>query len=284
MSFVDFAHRHGVLIDYAKLYASDKIKRCGTVDKPRSDNGAYFWDGERGWVMNWSNGSNVIWYQDKNAKPWTDEDKKAWMDKRRESAKAQEQKYEQTAQKALEILKTAKLQEHQYLEYKGLPEEKGLVIGDKLYVPMRNVVTNKIQGFQTIFWDASERRYDKKMLPGMRAKDAVLFLGDKNSGEYWLVEGFVTGLSLRNALKSVGVPATVVVCFSANNLVNVADKIKGAKFVFADNDQSKVGEESAKKTGLPWVMADEVGWDANDLHYHKGLFAVISKVMQCRNS
>ena len=53
-------------------------------------------------------------------------------------------------------------------------------------------------------------------------------------------------------------------------------------FVFADNDESKTGEKSAQSTGLPWTMADEVGWDANDLHAHNGLFAVVKKIMMCR--
>ena len=36
MSFIDFARIHGVEIDPNRLFASDRIKRCGTVDKPRS--------------------------------------------------------------------------------------------------------------------------------------------------------------------------------------------------------------------------------------------------------
>jgi len=54
VSFIDFARGYGVEIDYSKLYPSDRIKRCGTTEKPKSSNGAYFWDGERGWVMNWA--------------------------------------------------------------------------------------------------------------------------------------------------------------------------------------------------------------------------------------
>jgi hypothetical protein len=30
-SFIDFARVHGVSIDPNRLYASDKIKRCGTL-------------------------------------------------------------------------------------------------------------------------------------------------------------------------------------------------------------------------------------------------------------
>jgi putative DNA primase/helicase len=120
-------------------------------------------------------------------------------------------------------------------------------------------------------------RYEKKMLTGMRAKNAVLYLGDRDAPEAWLVEGFATGLSVRHALRSVGIPASVVICFSASNLIQVADQIKGTRFVFADNDDSKTGEKSAMATGLPWTMADRVGWDANDLHLGDSLFAVVGK-------
>ena len=74
----------------------------------------------------------------------------------------------------------------------------------------------------------------------------------------------------------------MVICFSASNLVQVADQIKGKKFVFADNDESKTGEKSALATGLPWTMADTVGWDANDLHLKDSLFAVVGKIMELR--
>ena len=81
MSFIDFARAHGVEIDYNKLYPSERIKRTGTVSKPKSDNGAYFWDGQRGWVMDWSGEARVVWYEDPHAKPWTDEEKRAWASK-----------------------------------------------------------------------------------------------------------------------------------------------------------------------------------------------------------
>ena len=79
-------------------------------------------------------------------------------------------------------------------------------------------------------------------------------------------------------------PASVVVCFSASNMVQVAEQIPGRRFVFADNDESQTGEKAAQQTGLPWTMADTVGWDANDLHTHSGLFAVVAKIMQCRQT
>jgi phage/plasmid primase-like uncharacterized protein len=282
MRFIDFARLNGVEIDPNRLYASDKIKRCGTVEKPKSGNGAYFWDGERGWVMDWSGEARVIWFEDPHAKPWTDEEKRAWASKRASAASDQDKKYEQVALQADITLRSAKYDHHPYLEIKGFKETRGLVLDDKLLIPMRNVVTNKLQGYQSIRWDIESRKYEKKMLHGMRAKNAVLTLGNRDVGESWLVEGFATGLSLKYALKSVGIPAAVVICFSASNLIQVADQVAGQKYVFADNDESKTGEKSAISTGLPWTMADTVGWDANDLHQRESLFAVVAKIMELK--
>jgi len=282
MSFINFARAHGVEIDPNRLYASDKIKRCGTVDKPKSGNGAYFWDGQRGWVMDWSGEARVVWYEDPHAKPWTDEEKRAWASKRATAASDQDKKYELAAQKADIVLRSAKMNSHPYLEIKGFKEMRAHVIDDKLLVPMRNVATSKLQGYQEIFWDELNRKYEKKMLHGMRAKNAVLCMGSKDAGEVWFVEGYATGLSLHKALRSVGLQSAVMICFSASNMVQVADQVKGPRFIFADNDASETGQKSAISTGLPWTMANTVGWDANDLHQKESLFAVVSKVMDLR--
>jgi len=283
MNFIDFARAHGLEIDPARFYPSEKIRRCGTVDKPRSLNGSYLWDGERGWCFNWSEEAKVIWYNNPSAKPWTDEEKRLWSAKRASAASEQEQRYQQAAIQADITLRSAKYDNHAYLDIKGFKETRGLVLDERLLVPMRNVVTNKLQGYQSIHWNMEERKYEKKMLTGMRAKNAVLYLGERDAPESWLVEGFATGLSVRHALRSVGIPAAVVICFSASNLIQVADQIKGNRLIFADNDESKTGEKSAIQTGLPWTMADQVGWDANDLHVKEGVFSVVAKIMQLRS-
>lgn len=282
MSFIDFARANGVDIDISRLYPSENIKRTGTVEKPKSTNGAYYWDGQRGWVFDWSGASTVIWYENPNAKPWTEEEKRAWMDRRRSQQSDQQKRYEKVGLQAEAILKSAKLDHHNYLEYKGFKDEKGLVLGDKLLIPMRNVVTNKVTGYQSIVFDYTTHKYDKKMLLGMRARNSVLLIGDRKGEEFWLVEGYATGLSLHQALRSCGLKASVVVCFSASNLVAVADQIKGKRFIFADNDASETGQKAAESTGLPWTMADEQGWDANDLHIKSGLFNVVAKIMELK--
>lgn len=280
MNFVDFARAHGVEIDYSQLYPSDRIRRCGTVDKPNSTNGAFFYDGGRGWVFNWSGEARVCWFE--SDKPWTDAEKREWAVKRQQASSEKDRTYEVAAQKADVTLRLAKMEPHPYLEIKGFKDMKALVLEDKLLIPMRNVVTDKIQGYQQIYWDQEARKYEKKMLHGMRAKNAVLCMGPREALEIWFVEGYATGLSVHKALRSMGLHGSVVVCFSASNMVQVADQLKGDRFVFADNDLSKTGEQSAISTGLPWTMADECGMDANDLHKKKGLMAVQKKIMDIR--
>ena len=175
----------------------------------------------------------------------------------------QQHKYEQVALQADIVLRSAKLENHPYLTAKGFGEEKGFVLDDKLLIPMRNVATNKLQGYQQIIWDTNERKYVKKMLTGMRAKNAVFRIGEKG-GDTWLVEGYVTGLSVHKALRSVGLKSCVVVCFSAGNMKKIASSISEGGLVVADNDASTTGEKTAKEIGWPYWLSDVVGEDAND--------------------
>lgn len=282
MSFLDFAKQHGLDISLANFYPSDKIRRCGTIDKPKSDNGAYLWDGKRGWVMNWAMDAKVHYYHDKNATPWTDAEKREWRRKRQEAAKAKAETHKTVAAKAAETLREATPKSHIYLDVKGFRDAQGLVKGDKLLIPMRNVRTNELTGYQEIWWDRTIKGYQKKMLYGMKAAESVFYLGKARSNEYWLVEGYATGLSVKDALKRACIDATVVICFSANNLVAVSKLLDGEKFVFADNDKSGAGESAAKATGLRYAMSDVEGWDANDVHRIYGILILMEIILKVR--
>lgn len=280
MTFTDFAQAHGVVID--DLYASDRIRRCPTTDKPRSKNGAYFWDGDRGWVFNWSGEAKTQWFSDPNAKPWTDEEKRAWAMKRQTAAADTERKNESAALHAARLMRSSVPGPHDYLTRKGLGASQGMVLPDgALLVPMRNLHTNDLQGGQVIRWMADEMRWEKKMLPGMKAKGAVLRLG-KSTQETFLCEGYATGLSIELAARSVGLSASVLVTFSDSNMVYVAPMVKGRGFVFADHDKSGAGERAAKETGLPYCMSPLIAEDANDVHVRAGLMAVAQLLMEVR--
>lgn len=284
MSFIQFARAHGVEIDPARLYPSAKIKRCGTVEKPRSRNGAYFWDGMRGWVFNWAGQAQVQWFNDPAAKPWTEAEKAAWKAQRQAQRIRQEQGYQRAAQQAHELLRTATPGTHSYLHAKGFPQAQGLIAPDgALLIPMRHHQTNALQGVQMIRWLEEERRHDKKMQPyGMKAAGAVHRMGSNNTFETCLVEGYATGLSVLEALRGMGVQAVVLVCFSSHNLTLVAQGVHGRAYVFADHDKSGTGQGAAEQTGLPWCMSPIEGEDANDLHQRAGVLAVRQLLMQVR--
>lgn len=282
-TFIDFARAHGVDIDHSRFFASERIQRCGTVDKPRSKNGAFFWDGARGWIWNWQAEARIQWFDDPHAKPWTEADKQAWRARRDAMRANQDAEHQRAARRAAELLRSAKPGEHNYLHVKGFPDAQGLVLPDgALLVPMRDLRSNDLRGAQLIRWVELDRKYEKKMLPGMRARGAVFRMGDRTASETFFVEGYATGLSLVAALRSVGLRAAVLVCFSASNMVEVARQVPGRGFVYADNDVSETGQIAAEKTGLPYCMSDTVGFDANDQHLQHGLMSVAAKVMEVR--
>lgn len=281
--FVTFAHAHGVLVDHAKLFSSQRIHRCGTTDKPRSKNGAFFFDGQRGWVWDWSGEARVQWWNDPTAKPWTDAEKEQWRRDREASRSAQQRSYAEAAQRAQALLDTAKADVHDYLHLKGFRDLRAPVLEDgALAVPMRNIVTNRLQGLQLIRWDGEARKWVKKMTYGMQARNAVFRMGPPKAKELIFCEGYATGLSLEVAARQLRLHAAVVVCFSAGNIKPVADQVQGRKYVYADNDASGAGERAAFEAGLPYCMSDTVGYDANDDHQKHGLMAVCKKLMDLR--
>ena len=80
MRFVEFARVCG--IDIRRLRDDGKIHRCPTLEHPRSDNGAYAFDGKRGWCMAWDAGGETHWYG-ADPKEWTPEERAAWKDRQR---------------------------------------------------------------------------------------------------------------------------------------------------------------------------------------------------------
>jgi len=278
MQFTDFARSHGVEIK--NLLSGEKIRRCATTEHPKKRNGAYFWDGERGWVFNWETDAQTHWFSSDD-KPWTESEKQEWKRRQQSNFEKQERDYAAAARKAQAILQQAETKQHDYLIRKGFPDAQGLVLPDgALVIPMRNVRTNTIQGFQRIQWVDME--WQKKMMPDMRAKYAVFRMGPKNASETVFCEGYATGLSIYQAARMFGLDMAVVVCFSANNMIAVADQIPGKKYVYADNDASGTGEAAAIKTGLPFCMSGTVGNDANDDHQQFGLMSVVQRLMDVR--
>lgn len=279
--FLQFATAHGLQIDH--LFPADKVQRCATADKPRSKNGAWFWDGFRGWVSDWAQGGEIHWFDNPQAKTWTDADRTAWANRKRAAEHRLTEGWGRAALQAGLMLQGTELKTHDYLHRKGLPDALGLVTEDgSLLVPMRNYQTNALQGVQVIRWVPEAMKWEKKMLPGMRAKGCALRLGPKQAIDTFLCEGYATGLSIELAARLMRLNAAVLICFSDSNMVHVASMVKGRAFVCADNDESGAGQRAAEKTNFPFCMSPHLGEDFNDLHVRAGLMPAAQMLMKVR--
>lgn len=279
MHFDDFCRDHGLLVEHV---VEGRWMRVPTTDHPRKRNGAYKLMGSVGWCQNHAASPEVSkWSATDENGPRVRTQQMA--NEAREFEARMQAKilagWNRAAERAEQMLREATQATHPYLHIKGLADLLGLVAADgSLLVPMRHCRTNVLAGVQRIRWLPEERRYEKKMLPGMRAKEAVFRMGLPSARQTWLVEGYATGLSVRAAIKLLCLRDAVLVCFSAGNLTRVAPLLPGARLVFADHDESGTGQQAAVATGLPYCMSSAFG-DANDLHQREGIFKVASLMM-----
>jgi len=252
MSFEEFAQSHGLLIDHV---VEGRWMRVPTTDHPRKKNGAYIFDGRSGLVQNHAVHESPIRYQ--SNEPYVPDPHAAAKRERRIAE--QQQKQVDAAKKAAFIYNNVTVEPHPYLIRKGFAEPakvwKGL-----LTVPMR--VDGKLVGLQLIQADGT-----KKFLSGQRTKGASLVID--NHGRNVLVEGLATGLSVRRALKSMRQRYTIHVCFSAGNMVEIAQSVQDP-LVIADNDP--MGISIAKKIASRYWLG-EAGEDFNDFEQRVGVQA-----------
>lgn len=201
------------------------------------------------------------------------------------------------------LIAAATLSTHPYLVAKGFPDEQAMIVssdtvrkvvgeyivptgaGSAVMIPARRA--GKVTSAQLI-WESGV----KKFLFGGEMGGASHRIA---SGAYtWLCEGYATSLSVRLALKGLGMQSTVLCCFSASNIVAVARQARNRTFVAADNDKPLeqfgwlgAGEHYAKQTDLPYGMPPDVGLDFNDMHQRDGIFAVqrvLTSVMSGRRA
>jgi len=266
MTFEDFARIHGLIIDHVIPH---KQVRTPTEDHPRKQNGSYKFLGHVGFVMNWATMAEpAVWFPDKKtasveviAKPSIDH------------AKEKERLAKKASDKAGWILHQCKQETHPYLASKGFPDELGNVWTKDneriLVIPMR--IDKRLVGCQLI-----NDKGVKKFLYGQTTKGATLTMNAK--GLPIFCEGYATALSVREAMIANNVKYSIHVCFSASNMKLIAGKFPYG-LIIADNDNSHVGEITARKTGKPYWISPAVSEDFNDAHQRLGLKKVASSLL-----
>ena len=261
MDFLTFCRVQGILIDHLPLMG--EWKRYPTEDHPRSRNGAVKYLGTHGFAQNHALSTEVSLWQSEEKYDLKKQESISKLVQDAEREKLTRQKA--AADKAAFILKNAQFAQHQYLKDKGFPDEHGYVFLSEgislLVIPMR--VKNALVGVQLIDPDGN-----KRFLFGQRTSNAE-FIFD-NKGPHIFCEGYATALSIRLALKNLKKRYTIHVCFSAGNMLKVSDGMQG--HIVCDNDESKTGENTAKRIGLPFWISEIIGEDFNDFQRRLGLF------------
>ncbi|MFN8758844.1 MAG: hypothetical protein ACK5XA_08550 [Tagaea sp.] len=278
MSFGEFLQSIGLLVDHPRLDGA--IHRCPTRTKPRKKNGAYQFFGTHGWgqahdehlyPVIWRDDGQIRFEPRAPAPPQVDMAARLGELKQQRAA---------AAQRARAIIGECTTGTHPYFGLKGFPAEQGLIDPQGfLVIPMRRFL--RYESIVSVQWIDDEGA--KKFLPGGAAKGACYVIGSQKAHTSWFVEGYIDGLTLRAALRKLYRDDNVVVCFSAGNLIHVAE-LAGEGFVFADNDASMTGQRAAEATGLKWTMSPSTGNDVNDDMLAHGLDYVVDHLRRFLSS
>lgn len=265
--------------------------KANTTGKNGSGDGRLICDDFRVTAHNWQTGESITVWLNEQRSP---EEKRRFAKQRQEDERKARDRSDNAAAIAQRIVSAAKADHHAYLARKGFPDERPLVLdaktiaeiggrylapeggGDAIVVPAR--IGERITSVQLI-WESGAKKF--------------LFGGDMSGAAHriatgsatWLCEGFATGLSLRAALRALNRRDTVLVCFSASNIVKVAAQVQGRRYIAADHDAPPAanpdqfggigaGKYFARKSGQPFLMPPIEGTDINDLQQAEGIFAV----------
>jgi putative DNA primase/helicase len=271
MDFIQFARSHGIIIN--ELPEIGVWKRYPTQDHPRKRNGAVKFMGTHGFVQNHALSTvTSLWKPDSIDR--LNLDIRSIVISQAQADQQRKKLATEAVGKAVRMLNDSGYSTHEYLASKGFPDEQGSVlrIDNKpvLLIPMR--CGKSLVGVQQIWEDGT-----KKFLYGQRTSGATFTFDNK--GVNIVCEGYATALSVRAAMKQLKRRYTLHVCFSAGNMVRVAEGLEQG-LVIADNDESGTGQKAAEEIGWPVWMSDRVGEDANDYHRRVGLFGFSQSLTQ----
>lgn len=267
MTFIDFCRAHGLILDH--VIDDGQWHRTKTIDKTNKRNGAYKCIGQVGFVQNHATMTEVVTWKAEGVFDIAD-----YRARMKTAKKDSENDAKRAAKKAAFMLSKSEVKDFAYCEMKGhknikinvLSQSDGTELG---LIPMR--VNGDLTSLQVLSYDSVNRTWRKTFLKNGITRGAIFTIG--NGSAVILCEGFATGLSVFSACQSAKISVTIKVCFSAQNMVFVAQKIK-PDLVIADNDVSQTGKKTAEKIGAPYWISGTVGNDFNDDYMSRGLFAV----------
>jgi len=269
MEFLNFASAHGLEITHLE---TGKIIRCKTSDHRSKKNGAYYFEHDFGWCMNWAvHDRPEIWITDKEV---DQKELQLKLKKSREKYNQERARINQQAiKKAESILSQCKNDTSAYLASKGFPDMCFNMLHEQdkeplLCVPMR--INGNLSGLQVIAPDGR-----KKFIYGTNASLATFDIGI--GSQVFLTEGLATGLSMQKIAATLKVPYKIRVTFSAGNMAKVA-KLHDKCILIADNDSSLTGQRVAIESGKRYYMPPIVGMDVNDECNQSGYFVVSQKI------
>jgi len=271
MDFVSFARSHGIIIN--DLPPIGVWKRYPTEDHPKKRNGAVKYMGTHGFVQNHATSTVVsLWKPESSER--NNLNIRSIVISQAQAEQQRQKLATEAVGKAVRMLNDSGYRTHPYLEAKGFPDEQGSVLNIEnkpvLLIPMR--LGKSLCGVQQIWEDGT-----KKFLYGQRTSGATFAFDNK--GLNIVCEGYATALSVRAAMKQLKRRYTIHVCFSAGNMVRVAEGLEPG-LVIADNDKSGTGQQAAADIGWPVWMSDLEGEDCNDYHRRVGLFGLSQSLTQ----
>ena len=226
-----------------RIDADGKIKRCGTVDKPHSDNGWYVLhpDGHGVWG-DWACGSSEVLgtYRDENTR--IDPVRLAQLERQRaarlEAERAERRRAIQTVRERWTQARTM-AQLHPYLVDKGLSALgcEGLKLGGRaLLVPM---TWHGERGTSLVNYQRIQPDGEKRFFPSAPVSGTCFVIERPRAAITAFVEGLATGLAVYQSVRA----ARVVVCFNAGNILPAIEQLRragqltgGSMVVAGDND------------------------------------------------